>query len=76
MDSHTVGAYTDDMTTITTKAACTIRLKGKLTNYVKWARMEVKSEKSKSISIIKAVSSKVFYMGKEANPTVLEKSKC
>lgn len=36
--------------------------------------MEVKSEKSRSISIVKGVSSKLFYMDEEANPTVLEKS--
>ncbi|KAJ8016034.1 hypothetical protein DPEC_G00002940 [Dallia pectoralis] len=48
-----IRAYMDDMTTLTTTAACTRRLLGKLQENIKWARMKIKPNKSRSISIVK-----------------------
>jgi len=48
-----IRAYMDDMTTMTTKVACTNRLLGKLTDNFEWERMQFKPSKSRSISIVK-----------------------
>jgi len=69
-----IRAYIDDMTTMTTTVACTIRLLGKLTDNIEWARMQFKPSKSRSISIVKAkVVDTTFFINGEVIPTVSEK---
>ena len=69
-----IRAYMDDVTTITTTSACTKRLLDKLQRNIKWARMEIKSSKSRSVSIIKGqLTNKRFHINNEPIPTVLEK---
>ncbi|KAK0139173.1 Retrovirus-related Pol polyprotein from type-2 retrotransposable element R2DM [Merluccius polli] len=68
-----IRAYMDDMTTITT-SACTKRLLDKLQGNMKWARMEFKPSKSRSISIVKGqLANERFHVNNEPIPTVLEK---
>ena len=43
----------DDLTTLTTTKACTVRLLGKLQENIEWACMKIKPSKSRSISIVK-----------------------
>jgi len=59
-----------DMTTMTTTAACTNRLLGKLTNNIEWARMQFKPSKSMSILIVRY---KTLFINGEAIPSVSEK---
>ncbi|KAL1263729.1 hypothetical protein QQF64_006468 [Cirrhinus molitorella] len=69
-----IRAYMDDMTTITTTSACTKRLLDKLQGNIKWARMEIKPNKSRSISIVKGqLTNERFQINNEPIPTVLEK---
>lgn len=69
-----IRAYIDDMTTITTTKPCTKRLLNKLQENISWARMEIKSCKSRSISLIKGqLTNERFYIGGEPIPTILEK---
>ena len=69
-----IRAYMDDMTTITTTVACTKRLLEKLQGNIKWARMEIKPSKSRSISIAKGkLTNERFHVNNEPIPTVLEK---
>ncbi|KAL1277462.1 hypothetical protein QQF64_024135 [Cirrhinus molitorella] len=69
-----IRAYMDDMTTITTTNACTKRLLDKLQGNIKWARMEIKPNKSRSISIVKGqLTNERFQINNEPIPTVLEK---
>ena len=69
-----IRAYMDDMTTITTTSACTKRLLDKLQGNIKWARMEIKPSKSRSISIVKGqLANERFHINNEPIPTVLEK---
>ena len=68
-----IRAYMDDMTTLTTTAACTRRLLGKLQENIKWARMKIKPNKSRSISIVKGQLKNVkFCIGDDPIPTVSE----
>ncbi|TWW73418.1 hypothetical protein D4764_15G0008120 [Takifugu flavidus] len=68
-----IRAYMDDMTTLTTTAACTSRLLGKLQENIKWARMKIKPSKSRSISIVKGELKNVkFLIGDDPIPTVSE----
>lgn len=68
-----IRAYMDDMTTLTTTAACTRRLLGKLQENIKWARMKIKPSKSRSISIVKGELKNVkFLIGDDPIPTVSE----
>lgn len=68
-----IRAYMDDMTTLTTTAACTKRLLGKLQENIEWARMKLKPSKSRSISIVKGVLRDTrFYIGEDPIPTVSE----
>ena len=68
-----IRAYMDDMTTLTTTAACTRRLLGKLQENIKWARMKIKPNKSRSISIVKGELKDVkFCIGDDPIPTVSE----
>ncbi|KAJ8417382.1 hypothetical protein AAFF_G00286090 [Aldrovandia affinis] len=68
-----IQAYMDDMTTLTTTAACTRRLLGKLQENIKWARMKIKPNKSWSISIVKGELKDVrFCIGDDPIPTVSE----
>ncbi|KAJ8010150.1 hypothetical protein DPEC_G00071990 [Dallia pectoralis] len=68
-----IRAYMDDMTTLTTTAACTRRLLGKLQENIKWARMTIKPNKSRSISIVKGQLKNVrFCIGDDPIPTVSE----
>ncbi|KAJ8414647.1 hypothetical protein AAFF_G00038490 [Aldrovandia affinis] len=60
-----IRAYMDDMTTLTTTAACTRRLLGKLQENIKWARVKIKPNKSRSISIIKGELKDVSLKDKE-----------
>ncbi|KAJ8386813.1 hypothetical protein AAFF_G00166080 [Aldrovandia affinis] len=61
------------MTTLTTTAACTRRLLGKLQENIKWARMKIKPNKSRSISIVKGELKDVrFCIGDDPIPTVSE----
>ena len=63
----------DDMTTLTTTAACTRRLLAKLQDNIKWARMKIKPSKSRSISIVKGQLKDVrFCIGDDPIPTVSE----
>ncbi|KAL1273018.1 hypothetical protein QQF64_028880 [Cirrhinus molitorella] len=69
-----IRAYMDDMTTVTTTNACTKRLLDKLQGNIKWARMEIKPNKSRSISIVKGqLTNERFQINNEPIPTVLEK---
>ena len=69
-----IRAYMDDMTTITTTIACTKRLLEKLQGNIKWARMEIKPSKSRSISIVKGkLTNERFQVNNDPIPTVLEK---
>ncbi|KAL7393910.1 hypothetical protein ABVT39_017600 [Epinephelus coioides] len=69
-----IRAYMDDMTIITTTKPCTRRLLQKLQENIQWARMEFKSSKSRSISIVKGQLTGVrFHISDEPIPTVLEK---
>ncbi len=43
---HPVREYMDDMTTLTTKKACTKRPLNRLQGVIKWARMDIKPGKS------------------------------
>ena len=68
-----IRAYMDDMTTLTTTAACTRRLLAKLQDNIKWARMKIKPSKSRSISIVKGHLKDVrFCIGDDPIPTVSE----
>ncbi len=68
-----IRAYMDDMTILTTTAACTRRLLGKLQENIKWARMKIKPNKSRSISIVKGQLKNVkFCIGDDPIPTVSE----
>ena len=68
-----IRAYMDDMTTLTTTAACTKRLLGKLQQNIEWARMKIKPSKSRSISIVKGVLRDTrFHIGEDPIPTVSE----
>ncbi|KAJ8390956.1 hypothetical protein AAFF_G00098760 [Aldrovandia affinis] len=68
-----IRAYMDDMTTLTTTAACTRRLLGKLQENIKWARMKIRPNKSRSISIVKGELKDVrFCIGDDPIPTVSE----
>ncbi len=68
-----IRAYMDDMTILTTTAACTRRLLGKLQKNIKWARMKIKPNKSRSISIVKGQLKNVkFCIGDDPIPTVSE----
>ncbi|KAJ8393735.1 hypothetical protein AAFF_G00057880 [Aldrovandia affinis] len=68
-----IRAYMDDMTTLTTTAACTRRLLGKLQENIKWARMKIKPNKPRSISIVKGELKDVrFCIGDDPIPTVSE----
>ena len=68
-----IRAYMDDMTTLTTTAACTRRLLAKLQDNIKWARMKIKPSKSRSISIVKGQLKDVrFCIGDDPIPTVSE----
>ena len=68
-----IRAYMDDMTTITTTAACTRRLLGKLQENIQWARMKIKPSKSRSVSIVKGQLKDVkFHIGDDPIPTVSE----
>ncbi len=68
-----IRAYMDDMTILTTTAACTWRLLGKLQKNIKWARMKIKPNKSRSISIVKGQLKNVkFCIGDDPIPTVSE----
>ncbi|KAJ8016037.1 hypothetical protein DPEC_G00002970 [Dallia pectoralis] len=68
-----IRAYMDDMTTLTTTAACTRRLLGKLQENIKWARMKIKPNKSRSISIVKGQLKNVrFCIGYDPIPTASE----
>ncbi|KAJ8392683.1 hypothetical protein AAFF_G00073570 [Aldrovandia affinis] len=69
-----IRAYMDDMTTLTTTAACTRRLLQKqLQENIKWARMKIKPNKSRSISIVKGELKDVrFCIGDDPIPTVSE----
>lgn len=63
----------DDMTTLTTTAACTRQLLGKLQENIKWARMKIKLNKSRSISIVKGELENVrFCIGDDPIPKVSE----
>uniref|UniRef100_A0A3P9H1W7 Reverse transcriptase domain-containing protein n=1 Tax=Oryzias latipes TaxID=8090 RepID=A0A3P9H1W7_ORYLA len=69
-----VRAYMDDLTTLTTTKACTVRLLGKLHKNIELARMKIKPSKSRSISIVKGkLSDHRFHIGEEPIPTVSEK---
>ncbi len=69
-----IRAYMDDMTTITMTNACTKCLLYKLQGNIRWARMEIKPSKSRSISIIKGqIVNERFYISDEPIPTILEK---
>ncbi len=69
-----IRAYMDDMTTITTTNACTKRLLYKLQGNIRWARMEIKPSKCRSISIIKGqIVNERFCINDEPIPTILEK---
>ncbi len=68
-----IRAYMDDMTILTTTAGCTRRLLGKLQENIKWARMKIKPNKSRSISIVKGQLKNVkFCIGDDPIPTVSE----
>ncbi len=68
-----IRAYMDDMTTLTTTAACTRRLLGKLQENIKWARLKIKPNKSRSISIVKGELKNVrFSIDDDPIPTVSE----
>lgn len=68
-----IRAFMDDMTTLTTTAACTRRLLGKLQENIKWARMKFKPSKSRSISIVKGKLKNVrFCIDEDPIPTVSE----
>ncbi|CDQ81793.1 unnamed protein product [Oncorhynchus mykiss] len=68
-----IRAYMDDMTTLTTTAACTRRLLAKLQDNIKWAQMKIKPSKSRSISIVKGQLKDVrFCIGDDPIPTVSE----
>ncbi|KAL7833600.1 hypothetical protein AOLI_G00285600 [Acnodon oligacanthus] len=68
-----IRAYMDDMTTLTTTTACTRRLLGKLQENVKWARMKINPNKSRSISIVKGQLTDVkFCIDDDPIPTVSE----
>lgn len=70
-----IRAYMDDMTIITTTKPCTGHLLQKLQENIQWARMELKSSKSHSISVVKGqLAGERFYISNEPIPTVLEKS--
>lgn len=72
--SSNQGAYMDDMTTITTTKACTKRLLYKLQENIRWARMEIKPSKSRSISIVKGqIVNERFYINYSPITTILEK---
>ncbi len=65
----------DDVTIITITKPCTRRLLQKLQENIQWARMELKSSKSHSISVVKGqLTGERFYISNEPIPTVLEKS--
>ncbi len=69
-----IRAYMDDMTTITTTNTCTKRLLYKLQGNIRWARMEIKPSKCRSISIIKGqIVNERFCINDEPIPTILEK---
>ncbi|KAK0156516.1 Retrovirus-related Pol polyprotein from type-1 retrotransposable element R2 [Merluccius polli] len=69
-----VRAYMDDLTTLTTTKACTVRLLGKLQENIERARMKIKPSKSRSISIVKGkLSDHRFHIGEEPIPMVSEK---
>lgn len=69
-----IRVYMDDMTTITTTNACTKRLLYKLQENIRWARMEIKPSKSRSISIVKGqIVNERFHINDELIPTILEK---
>lgn len=62
-----------DMTILTTTAACTRRLLGKLQESIKWAQMKMKPDKSQSMSIVKGELKNVkFCIGEDPIPTVSE----
>ncbi len=64
----------DNLTTLTTTIACTKRLLQKLQENIKWARLKIKPNKSRSLSVIKGkLVEHRFLIGKEPIPTVAEK---
>lgn len=68
-----IRAYMGDMTILTTTAACTRRLLGKLQENIKWARMKIKPDKSQSMSIVKGELKNVkFCIGDDPIATVSE----
>lgn len=66
-----IQAYIDGMTSLTTTAGCTKGLLGKLQENIKWTQMEVKCNKSRSISIVKGELKNVkFCIGDDSIPMV------
>ncbi|KAK7886737.1 hypothetical protein WMY93_026358 [Mugilogobius chulae] len=69
-----IRAYMDDLTTLTSTKACTRRLLAKLQENIKWAQMEIKPSKSRSVSIVKGKLDQCrFYIGEDPIPTVTER---
>lgn len=66
-----IQAYIDGMTSLTTTAGCTKGLLGKLQENIKWTQMEIKCNKSRSISIVKGELTNVkFCIGDDSIPMV------
>lgn len=66
-----VRAYMDNLTTLTTIKACTVRLLNKLQENIELAQMRIKPSKSRSISIVKGkLSDQCFYISDKMIPTV------
>ncbi len=69
-----VRAYMDDLTTLTTTKACTVRLLKKLQENIELAHINIKPTKSRGINIVKGkLPEQRFHIGKEPIPTVSEK---
>lgn len=68
-----IRGYMDDIATLTTTAACTKRLLGKLQENIEWAWMKIKPNKSCSISVVKEELKDVWFcIGDNPIPTIAE----
>lgn len=63
----------DDVTSILQMAPCTTRLLNHLDELIGWARLKIKAEKSRSLSIKKGVpQNNTFYVGARPIPQLAE----
>lgn len=73
-DSPPLRSFMDDITSLLPTAPCTARLLRRMDELMSWARMKVKSAKSRSLSLRKGVRSDytIFTVGRERIPLLAD----